>query len=187
MINHDNINDDLKVLFLSSSYLTQDKSCGYDELMFAVRKKYLFEYLEDDGIKTLEDMERWLREDYTSNDTNMLYQQAKLENEIVFEKPIWNHLNAIFYEVAEALRCDGNVEEKVYIRTFDYYTAKQAFEIERDKLIADENFFLKDEEPDAEQNFDFGYASIRYENDDGDYYELYLRHIEVEENGRDYV
>lgn len=187
MINRDNLYDDLKVLFLSSGYFTQDESCGYDELMFAVRKEYLFEYLKDDEIKTIEDMERWLREEYTSDDTNMLYQQAKLEKEIVFEKPVWNHLRAVFYEIAEALRYDGDVEEKVYIRTFDYDTAKQAFEVERDKLLADENFFLKGEEPVAEQSFDYGYANIRYENDDGDYYELYLRQIEVEEDGRDYV
>ncbi len=186
MINHDNLYDDLKVLFLSSGYLTEDEGCGYDELIFAVRKDYLFEYLKGDEIKTLEDMERWLREEYTSDDTYGLYQQAKQDGEIVFEKRMWNTRRAIFYEVGEGLRNDGDVEEKVYIRTFDFDTAKQAFEAERDRLFADEDFFLKDEEPDAEQNFNCGYASIRYENDDGDYYELYLHQVEVETEERDY-
>ena len=80
MINHDNLYDDLKVLFLSSGYLTEDEGCGYDELIFAVRKDYLFEYLKGDEIKTLEDMERWLREEYTSDDTYGLYQQSFLKN-----------------------------------------------------------------------------------------------------------
>jgi|InofroStandDraft_1065614.scaffolds.fasta_scaffold03884_26 hypothetical protein len=186
MINHENLYDDLKVLFLSSGYLTEDESCGYDELMFAVRKDYLFAYLKSDEIKTLEDMEKWLREEYTSDDTYGLYQQAKQEGEIVFEKRVWNNRRAVFYEVGEGLRDGLEEEEKIYIRTFDYDTAKQAFEVERDRLLEDDSFFLKDEEPDAEQSFDFGYAKIRYENDDGDFYELYLRQVEVEEEGRNY-
>lgn len=186
MINHDNLYDDLKVLFLSSGYLTEVESCGYDELMFAVRKDYLFAYLKSDEIKTFEDMERWLREEYTSDDTYGIYQQAKQEGEIVFEKPIWNTRRAVFYEVGDGLRSGLEDEENIYIRTFDYGTAKQAFEAERDRLFADTDFFLKDEEPHEEYGFDYGYARVRYENDDGDYYELYLRQVEVETEARDY-
>lgn len=187
MINHENLYDDLKVLFLSSGYLTRDESCGYDELIFAVRRDYLFAYLKNDEIRTLEDMEKWLREEYTSDDTYGLYQQAKQEGEIVFEKRVWNNRRAVFYEVGEGLRDGLEEEEKIYIRTFDYETAKMAYEKELAELLADKSFFLKDEEPDVEQNFDYGYARIRYTNDDGDYYELYLHQVEVEEEGRDYV
>lgn len=186
MINHDNLYDDLKILFLSCGYLTEDESCGYDELMFAVRKDYLFDNIKGEEIKNFDDMERWLREEYTSDDTNWLYQKAKFEKEIVFEKPIWDTRRAVFYEVGEGLRSSGEIEEMVYIRTFDYDTAKRAFEAERDKLLADEDFFLKDEEPNEEQCFDFGYALIRYENEDGDFYELYLHQVEVEVEAREY-
>lgn len=49
MINHDNLYDDLKVLFLSSGYLTEDEGCGYDELIFAVRKVRRFAKFEELG------------------------------------------------------------------------------------------------------------------------------------------
>ena len=188
MLNHDTLYDDLKVLFISSGYMTGDESCGYDEYIFAVRKEYLFKWLNGVADHEIDEqfMESWLREEYTSDDSYSLYQQAKHDKEIVFEKPIWNTRRAVYYEVGERLRCGLDDEEKVYIRTFDYDTAKQAFEVERDELFRDKDFFLKDEEPDAEQNFDNGYARIRYESDNGDFYELYLRQVEVEEEGRNY-
>lgn len=188
MLDHDTLYDDLKVLFINSGYITSDEGCGYDEYIFAVRKDYLFKWLKGIADHEIDEqfMESWLREEYTSDDSYALYQQAQYDKEIVFEKPIWNTRRAVHYEVGEGLRNDGDEEERVFIRTRDYETAKQAFEVERDKLLADKSFFLKDEQPDVEQSFDSGYASIRYDDEDGNYYELYLHQVEVEEEGRDY-
>lgn len=189
MLDHDTLYDDLKVLFINSGYMTSDEGCGYDEYIFAVRKEYLLTWLKGIADHEIDErfMESWLREEYTSDDSYLLYQQAKQDKEIVFEKPIWNTRRAVHYEVCEALRNDGEEEERVFIRTRDYDTAKQAFEVERKKLLSDKSFFLKGEQPDVEQNFDNGYASIRYNDEDGNYYELYLHQVEVEEEGRNYA
>lgn len=189
MLSSENINDDLKVLFLNSGYLTEDETCGYDELLFAVRKEYLLNWLKGVADHEIDEefMENWLRNEYTSDDAYPLYQQARHDKEIVVEKRVWNARRALFYEVAESLRSNGDYEDKIYIRTFSYDTAKRVFEVEREKLLADEDFFLKDEERHEEIMLEFGSAKIEYENEDGDFYCLYMIQVEVEEEEREYA
>ena len=108
MLNQDNLHDDLKVLFVCSGYFTEEEECGYDELIFAVRKEYLLSWLNGVAYHEIDEdyMERWLREEYTSDDSYSLYQQAKHDEEIVFARPMWN-------------RGDNGPDEAIYERYND--------------------------------------------------------------------
>lgn len=186
MIDCKNINEDMKVLFINSGYLTQDDSCGYDELIFAVRKKYLLKWLNavSDHKVDEDEMERWLSEEYTSDDSHALYVDAKREKEIVFSAPVWNTNRMKYYEVSEFLRSDGEYEDKVFCRTMDYESAKEVYEKEKNAVIEDENFFLRGFEPEISSYPEGGEMSLHYEDEDGNYYTLQLTGVEVEKEGR---
>lgn len=181
-----NINEDMKVLFLGSGYLTEDETCGYDELIFAVRKKYLLEWLNaiSDHEVDEDEMERWLSEEYTSDNSYDLYIDAQNEKEIVFAAPVWNTNRMKYYEVSESLRCDGEYEEKVYCRTMDYKTAQKVYEKEKGVVMSDENFFLRNQSPEIGYDPGAGEMSLFYEDEDGNYYTLRLTSVEVEREGR---
>lgn len=186
MLNSYSINEDMKVLFLCSGYLTEDGACGYDELIFAVRKKYLLEWLNaiSDHEVNDDEMERWLSEEYTSDEAYDLYRDARTEREIVFAAPVWNTNRMKFYEVSESLRCDGEYEEKVYCRTMDFETAKVVYEKEKASVMAGDDFFLKGCKPKVESCPEAGEMSLEYEDEEGNYYTLKLMGIEVEKEGR---
>ena len=187
MINVDNLYEDLKVLLVASGYFTEDDSCGYDEIIFAVRKSYLLQWLNDiaDHEVSEDEMQRWLEEEYTSDNSYDLYLDAKMKDEIVFESPVWNTNRMIYYRVSEYLKCDGEYEEKVFIRTLDYDTAKKIYEEEKNKVMSDEDFFLKDCKPNIECWAEGGFMRISYEREDEpDEYLLELTQVEVEREGR---
>lgn len=108
MINDDNLYDDLKVLFLDSSFVTDEDECGYDEIIFAVRKEYLFKWLKSVADHEIDEgfMENWLRNEYTSDDSYLIYEQALHDKEIVFARPMWN-------------RGDNGQDEAIYERYND--------------------------------------------------------------------
>lgn len=186
MINSDNLYDDIKVLFVCSGYLTEDEHCGYDELIFAVRKEYLLKWLNavSDHEVDVDEMERWLREEYTSDDSHLIFTDAQREKEIVFAHPVWNTNRMKFYEVSESLQCDGEYEEKVFCRTMDYEKAKEVYEKEKESVLADEDFFMRDSKPEIENYPDAGEMSVSYDDEEGNYYILRLTGVEVEREGR---
>ena len=108
MINVDNLYEDLKVLLVASGYFTEDDSCGYDEIIFAVRKSYLLQWLNDiaDHEVSEDEMQRWLEEEYTSDNSYDLYLDAKMKDEIVFESPVWTTNRMVYYHVSEYFKCD---------------------------------------------------------------------------------
>lgn len=136
MLTRESQYDDLKVLFISNGFMTEDEDCGYDDYLFAVRKQWLLENLKEDGIETEEDLERWLREEYTSDESYFLYQKALIEREIVFERPVYCH-HLKFYEVKERVHNEEENEERVFCRTMDYETAKRVYQEQYDKLMKD--------------------------------------------------
>lgn len=185
MLDCDNIHDDLKVLFICNGYLTEDETCGYDELIFAVRKEYLLKWLNTiaDHEITEDAMNNWLREEYTSDDSYALYQDAQREKEIVFAQPVWSS-RIKFYEVSESLRNNGEYEDSIFCRTVDYETAKAVYKKEKRAVLADKDFFLRDCKPEMRSFPEVGEMRLEYEDDEGNYYTLRLTGIEVEKEGR---
>lgn len=152
MLTRESQYDDLKVLFISNGFMTEDEDCGYDDYLFAVRKQWLLENLKEDGIETEEDLERWLREEYIDDQSYILYQKALSEKEIVFEGPIYCH-HLKFYEVKEWVHNEGEETEKVFCRTMHYETAKRVYQKQYDALmkdIASGDFFMTGYEKEEE-------------------------------------
>ena len=72
--------EDLKILYIDSWFITEDNAtCGYDDYVFAVRKKWLFDYMSEvaDHEITEEWLENWLLAEYTSEDSFDVYRAAQ--------------------------------------------------------------------------------------------------------------
>lgn len=128
------IYEDLKVLLINSSYVDDEEVCGYDEYRFAVRKEYLLGWLNRvaDHEITEAAMEDWLRNEYTSDESYLLWQAAKSEGEIIFESPVWGSKITIF-AVREIINDGDEREEEQLIYTTNYEEAKEVFLQRADK------------------------------------------------------
>lgn len=181
MLTIENQYEDLKILYMGSGYTTSDMNCGYDSYVFAVRKQYLLEWLKSiTQDKADEDyMERWLREEYGSDDSYMFYVAAKEDDEIVFEGPVYpdGNVSRCLYTVRDELRCDGEYEDQMYLQTTDVDEALKRFDEEVKKVnkrIADGEFFLKDVDGEERTRIADDLPALEFKDDEGNYYCLYV-------------
>jgi len=141
------IYDDLKMLLIESSFISDDEVCGYDEYQFTVRKDFLLKYLNSiaDHEISEEAMEDWLRNEYTSDDSYQLYCAAKDLGEIISAGPVWRG-KMTFFEVREVIIDGNDVEETQIACTMDYDYAKRMFESRKDltrRSIIAKQFFIR--------------------------------------------
>ena len=91
--------EDLKILYLESGFVTSDEAnCGYEDYIFAVRKKWLFDYMSmvADHEITEEWLDNWLLNEYTGDDSYQVYMAAELQGEIKHLFPV-SVQRAVFY------------------------------------------------------------------------------------------
>ena len=144
--------EDLKILYIDSWFITEDNAtCGYDDYVFAVRKKWLFDYMSEvaDHEITEEWLENWLLAEYTSEDSFDVYRAAQGSGEIVFEGPVYQNepVRRYLYTVRDELRNDGDYEDEVYLQTTDKEEALKRFDEEVEKIkkkVEAGEFFLQD-------------------------------------------
>ena len=75
----------LKALSVCSGFLGEDDDCDFNELVFAVPKDWLIEACkaEFEGIQTANDVQYWLENLYTSDESYIIFRLAMEENQIV--------------------------------------------------------------------------------------------------------
>lgn len=179
MLTRESQYEDLKILYIQSGFMTDDDSnCGYEDYIFAVRKTWLFNYMSEvaDHEITEEWLDNWLKEDYTSDDSYQVYMAAQVENEIVFEGPVFNDgpTKRCMYVVRDELRSDGDYEDEVYLQTTNKDEALERFEKEVKKVkkqVANGEFFIEGN-GELRTRISDGLPALEFEDEDGDYYYL---------------
>ena len=75
----------LKALGVCSGYVGPDEECDFDELVFAVPEKWLVDTCirEFEELKLPSDVQYWLDNMYTSDESHIIYELAMEENQIV--------------------------------------------------------------------------------------------------------
>lgn len=178
--------EDLKILYLESGFVTSDEAnCGYEDYIFAVRKKWLFDYMSmvADHEITEEWLDNWLLNEYTGDDSYQVYMAAELQGEIIFEGPIYpkGKVNRCLYTVRDELRTDGEYEDQMYLQTTNKEEALKRFDEEVKKVkkqIKDGDFFLQDVDGEIRTRIADGLPALEFEDEDGDYYYLYVERTE---------
>lgn len=63
----------------------EDPDCDYDELVFYIPSDWLIKWLQENGynISNQAEMKRWLSEEYTSEDSENIWNNAVNNNQIV--------------------------------------------------------------------------------------------------------
>lgn len=72
---------DLKALSVCSGDMGEDEDVDFDELVFAVPKKWLFDIVAKE--LEIEDVQDWLENEYTSDESHIIFQWAMEQNQIV--------------------------------------------------------------------------------------------------------
>lgn len=178
--------EDLKILYMESGFVTSDEdNCGYDDYIFAVRKKWLLDYMNivADHEVTEEWLNNWLLNEYTGDDSYEVYMAAAAQGEIIFEGPIYpkGKVCRCLYTVKEYLRNDGEDEDKVYLQTTNKEEALKRFDKEVEKVkkeIARGEFFLQDVGGEIRTRISDGLPALEFNDDDGDYYDLHVERTE---------
>lgn len=178
--------EDLKILYICSGYIAEDDAiCGYEEYIFAVRKKWLFDYMSAvaDHEITEDWLENWLLAEYTSDDSYDIYNVAKAQGEIVFEGPAYQEtpVRRCLYTVKDELRSDGDYEDEVYLQTTDKEEALKRFDEEVEKIkkkVEAGEFFLQDVDGEIRTRIADGMPILEFNDEDGDYYCLYVERTE---------
>lgn len=178
--------EDLKILYMESGFVTSDEdNCGYDDYIFAVRKKWLLDYMNivADHEVTEEWLNNWLLNEYTGEDSYEVYMAAAAQGEIIFEGPIYpkGKVCRCLYTVKEYLRNDGEDEDKVYLQTTNKEEALKRFDKEVEKVkkeIARGEFFLQDVGGEIRTRISDGLPALEFNDDDGDYYDLHVERTE---------
>lgn len=75
----------LKALCVCSGYFGEDGDCDFDEVVFAVPKDWLIETCirEFEELKTPDEVQYWLENEYTSDESHIIFELAMAENQIV--------------------------------------------------------------------------------------------------------
>lgn len=75
----------LHAMCVCSGYLGEDEDCDFDEVVFAVPAAWLVQTVirEYDELKNKEDVQYWLQNEYTSDDSSWIFDKAMRENQIV--------------------------------------------------------------------------------------------------------
>lgn len=178
--------EDLKILYIDSWFITEDNAtCGYDDYVFAVRKKWLFDYMSEvaDHEITEEWLENWLLAEYTSEDSFDVYRAAQGSGEIVFEGPVYQNepVRRYLYTVSDELRNDGDYEDEVYLQTTDKEEALKRFDEEVEKIkkkVEAGEFFLQDVDGEVRTRIEDWMPILEFNDEDGDYYCLYVERTE---------
>ncbi len=178
--------EDLKILYMESGFVTSDEdNCGYDDYIFAVRKKWLLDYMNivADHEVTEEWLDNWLLNEYTGDDSYEVYMAAAAQCEIIFEGPIYpkGKVCRCLYTVKEYLRNDGEDEDKVYLQTTNKEEALKRFDKEVEKVkkeIARGEFFLQNVDGEIRTRISDGLPALEFNDDDGDYYDLHVERTE---------
>lgn len=178
--------EDLKILYIDSWFITEDNAtCGYDDYVFAVRKKWLFDYMSEvaDHEITEEWLENWLLAEYTSEDSFDVYRAAQGSGEIVFEGPVYQNepVRRYLYTVRDELRNDGDYEDEVYLQTTDKEEALKRFDEEVEKIkkkVEAGEFFLQDVDGEVRTRIEDWMPILEFNDEDGDYYCLYVERTE---------
>ena len=79
-------NELIALIVCAESFYGDDERKEFDELLFAVEKDWLVDYLnkQDNRINwNGEKVKEWLREEYTSDDSHEIFYDALLENAVV--------------------------------------------------------------------------------------------------------
>lgn len=186
MLTRESQYEDLKILHISSGYVTDDEAnCGYDDYIYAVRKKWLLDYMSAvaDHAITEEWLNDWLLNDYTSEDSYDIYKEAKADKEIVFEGPVYQNkpVRRCVYRVRDELRYDGNYEDEVYLQTTYKDEALERFEREVAKIkkkIEAGEFFLQEVNGEISTRSTDGLPTLNFDDGEGEYYCLYVEREE---------
>lgn len=176
------IYEDLKILIIDSSSITDAEYCGYEEYQFAVRKEYLLKWLNSvaDHEITEDAMNDWLRNEYVNDDSFLLYKQAQAEDEIVFEGPVWGKFLQ-YYEVTETVITKSETTERVVVKTMNFDRARDIYEYKREKNFAGcRDSVCETESGAAALNSSGTLFQYRVSNRDEGVYILKLKVIEVE-------
>ncbi len=186
MLTRESQYEDLKILYLESGYIADDKhNCGYDDYIFAVRKRWLFDYMNfvADQEITEEWLDNWLLNEYTSDDSYEVYMAATAQSEIVFESPIYpkDKVRRCLYTVRDELRDDGEYEDQMYLQTTNKDEALKRFDEEVEKIkkqIAKGEFFLQDADGELRTRIADGLPALEFNDEDGNFYYLCVARTE---------
>lgn len=178
--------EDLKILYMESGFVTSDEdNCGYEDYIFAVRKKWLLDYMNivADHEVTEDWLDNWLLNEYTGDDSYEVYMAAEAQGEIIFEGPIYpkGKVCRCLYTVKEYLRNDGEDEDKVYLQTTNKEEALKRFDKEVEKVkkeIERGEFFLQDVDGEIRTRISDGLPALEFNDEDGDYYDLHVERTE---------
>jgi hypothetical protein len=171
---------------MESGFVTSDEdNCGYEDYIFAVRKKWLLDYMNivADHEVTEDWLDNWLLNEYTGDDSYEVYMAAEAQGEIIFEGPIYpkGKVCRCLYTVKEYLRNDGEDEDKVYLQTTNKEEALKRFDKEVEKVkkeIARGEFFLQDVDGEIRTRISDGLPALEFNDEDGDYYDLHVERTE---------
>ncbi len=179
--------EDIKVLLVNGNLIVGTEFSEDVDYIFAVRKEWLIDYLTENSnhpyrLVKDDELTHWLENEYTSEDSCEIYQAALFEGEVIFEGVKncggTSKVERNIYIVKEESRCDGEVEEIVYLRTTDKDEALARYEQEKDSLLKDDNFFLKDITGEERTRLTDGLPQVEFRDDGGDYYCLFVHRAE---------